>query len=246
MLEDRLTEARIDTGLTQETAAHLAGLKRNSVVRYENGRRMPSLHAITALARVYGRPVGWFLQDFEAHEPRTGKSNSVDVPQRSDPIGTPLWEIEKTPVLRGNFSTSGDDGLSIDFVAVALVACVAEEGHKIFDSQVVGMVPFPGRMFVENGMEPGRCNVVKVGGTHVDGWFPTGSMVLVDRDIQTLVDGAPFLMKSADGIVIRRTRLEGVWTFSDGVSGWRGVTEEDEVIGIVRWVGHWLPSSLRQ
>ena len=239
MIGKRLTDARKTTGLTQQDAALLANIERNSLARYENGRRTPTLKCLWALARVYGIPLDWFVQDLGEPEPDRAESDSVDRVRRLESSETANWEIERTPILRGSISASVS-GLNMDFVGVAQVACVAEEGHRDFDGRVVRMVPFPGNVFAERGLDPGRCNVVSVGGTCVDGWFHAGSMVLVDRNIQTLSDEETFLIKSADGVVVRRARMEEVWTVSEGASGWRAVTEDDVVIGIVRWVGNWL------
>ena len=73
-----------------------------------------------------------------------------------------------------------------------------------------------------------------MGGSTQDQWF------LSTEIFRRFSDEETFLIKSADGVVVRRARMEEVWTVSEGASGWRAVTEDDVVIGIVRWVGNWL------
>ena len=195
--------------------------------------------SLTALAKVYGLPVEWFLRDLDEPESDSGKWGSVDRMRQLESSETATWELKRNPVLRGNISASVG-GLSMDFIGVAQVACIAEEGHRDFDDRVVGMVPFPGNVFAEKGLDPDRCSVVRVGGTCADEWFRPGSVVLVDRSIRELSNGEWFLIKSADGVVVRQVRMEQVWTVSNGTSSWRAVTGDDMVIGIIRWVGNWL------
>ena len=58
---ERLRQARIAAGLTQETVAERAGLTRTSVSRYESGIAPPSELALNMLATIYNKPVEWFF-----------------------------------------------------------------------------------------------------------------------------------------------------------------------------------------
>ena len=51
--------------MTQQRAAELAGLERNSVWRYEAGQREPSASTLRILARIYNKPVDWFWEEEE-------------------------------------------------------------------------------------------------------------------------------------------------------------------------------------
>ena len=59
-MQERLKEARLQRGLTQEKAGALVGVTENSVYRYEAGTVHPSETALKMLAQVYDKPVEWF------------------------------------------------------------------------------------------------------------------------------------------------------------------------------------------
>ena len=64
-LASRLKRARLEADLTQERAAELASLERNTIWRYEADVREPSASTLNLLARVYDKPVDWFWEEDE-------------------------------------------------------------------------------------------------------------------------------------------------------------------------------------
>ena len=64
-LDRKLRLAREQADMTQQRAAELAGLERNSVWRYEAGQREPSASTLRILARIYNKPVDWFWEEEE-------------------------------------------------------------------------------------------------------------------------------------------------------------------------------------
>lgn len=52
-----LKAARRKAGLLQTDLAHLLNIDRSKVSLFEDGKLWPSLHEITALSLIYGRPV---------------------------------------------------------------------------------------------------------------------------------------------------------------------------------------------
>ena len=239
MIRYRLREARIAAGLTQESAALLAGVERNTVNRYERGRRRPSLQVVVALAEVYGRPLDWFLQGTEVLEGDLDKEAWNENVQGLVFGGHATLEFKGTAVLRGGFSEVVG-GFGMRFVGVAQVSCVAEEGLAEFDDRVVGMVPFSEGAFESQGVDPGSCNVVVVGGRGGPGLIEPGSMVLVDRASVALVDGGSYLLYGPEGVVVRTVRDGGGWKVDCGLGGLRPFCDGFAVIGVVRWVGRWM------
>ncbi len=77
---ERLRQARIEAGLTQETVGERAGLTRTSVSRYESGIAPPSELALNMLATIYDKPYEWFFRQAEPAAP------PVQPPQPPDPI----------------------------------------------------------------------------------------------------------------------------------------------------------------
>ena len=78
---ERLRQARIEAGLTQETVGERAGLTRTSVSRYESGIAPPSELALNMLATIYNKPVEWFFGEEEEPEatPEEPEEDDIDI-----------------------------------------------------------------------------------------------------------------------------------------------------------------------
>ena len=238
MVAERLRNARKAAGLTQEAAARMANLERNTVARYENGHRTPTLRGVKALAGVYGVPLGWFIDGVDEYRPEENTGMRDNVVEGLVFEGTASLAVKGTPVLYSQFG-GVVGGMDLSFVGIALVACVAEEGWTEFDDTVVGVVPFPAKVFESKGVDPGGCNVMNVGGGGGGAW-PAGSVILVDRGEKTLVDGQLYVWMLNDGVRVQPVRNDGGWYVGDGAAGWREIMDGEEVIGLVRWVSQWL------
>jgi transcriptional regulator with XRE-family HTH domain len=57
----RLRQARRDAGLTQAAAGQRLGLRQNHVSRMETGERRLDPVELAAFARLYGKPLDYFL-----------------------------------------------------------------------------------------------------------------------------------------------------------------------------------------
>jgi transcriptional regulator with XRE-family HTH domain len=77
LIASRLREARTAIGLTQDNVATAVGIRRTAVSATETGNRRITGLELRRLARLYRRPVGWFLGE-EIHpipdEPTNGKT----------------------------------------------------------------------------------------------------------------------------------------------------------------------------
>ena len=67
-MKERLKQARVQRGLTQEKAGELVGVTENSIYRYEAGTVRPSETALKMMAQVYGQPVDWLSDGPESRE----------------------------------------------------------------------------------------------------------------------------------------------------------------------------------
>ena len=225
MMRERLRQARLKAGLTQEDAARLANLERNTVNRYERGRTQPTLPGVCALAKVYGKPLDWFLDECEVEEDNGVWGEVVDGLAFG---GKATLEFKGNVVVRGGFpEVVGGFGLS--FVGVGMVACVAGEGWSEFDMKVIRMVPFPADSFEARGVDPGNCVVLKVGGDKVVGKVYPGCLALVEVGARAVGVGECFLVKGAGGVEV-----------SLGGEGGRSTGRGEVVLGVVRWVSSWL------
>ena len=63
VLGSRVRRLRETAGLTQETLAQAAGIGRITLVRLENGKHVPKLTTLKAIAHVLGKPVEDLLAD---------------------------------------------------------------------------------------------------------------------------------------------------------------------------------------
>ena len=61
LLLSRLVEARREAGMTQVQVAAAFGKHQSFVSKCENGERRVDALELAAFARVYRRPLGWFL-----------------------------------------------------------------------------------------------------------------------------------------------------------------------------------------
>jgi len=67
-LAERLGEARRHVGLLQLDVASVLGLSRSTVSAIERGTRRVRPFELRRMARLYRRPVGWFLDRIELSE----------------------------------------------------------------------------------------------------------------------------------------------------------------------------------
>lgn len=69
VLGRRLSEARLDAGLTMRETGRRAGFDWTMIVRYESGQSMPPPDRLAALASVYGTTPAALLAQYEAVMP---------------------------------------------------------------------------------------------------------------------------------------------------------------------------------
>ena len=66
-LHERLRHARERVGLTQEQVAERIGVSAPSLSAYEKGQREPSFAQLAKLAKVYHRPIEFFVSEEPLH-----------------------------------------------------------------------------------------------------------------------------------------------------------------------------------
>ncbi len=76
----RLRRAREEAGLTQDEVARAVGRPQSYVSKCETGERRLDAIELEDLARVYGRPLGFFVAETEAAQ--GGASLASEAPQR--------------------------------------------------------------------------------------------------------------------------------------------------------------------
>lgn len=63
MYNNRLKEARIKCGLTQEDVAKRIGVFKTTISGYETGRSEPCMAHLVSLLEIYGVDANWLFQD---------------------------------------------------------------------------------------------------------------------------------------------------------------------------------------
>ena len=66
----RLKAARLEIGMSQESAAEHLNLTFQQLQKYENARNRISAGKLATLARVYGKPVAWFFEGATVAPPK--------------------------------------------------------------------------------------------------------------------------------------------------------------------------------
>jgi phage repressor protein C with HTH and peptisase S24 domain len=70
--------------------------------------------------------------------------------------------------------------------------------------------------------------------------LPDGCSILVDRSSTELRDSRIFVLRTADGLVVKRARSEdGRWVLAGDNPDWvpAPLADDDSVVGEVRWSG---------
>ena len=95
---ERLRQARLEKGLTQERVGEQAGLTFNSISRYENGAAFPSQLALNMLATIYDKPVEWFFGEEEQGAPPDAPTGLAVATQSTSPQTEPGAHPRQEPL----------------------------------------------------------------------------------------------------------------------------------------------------
>ena len=263
-IPSRLAQARREMGLTQEQAADRSGLSRTSIARYEGGTVGPSPVALNMLATIYGKPVEWFFGEEGEPQRDSGRVNAPEsgtqpTPESSDVIvslGERLQDFSarfdrlesyiraQAPVQaigesRANYDPSNYGTSDRSPVRLMEVASAAGVGAEVYDETPVGLLWFRNDWLLSHSIDPEQSNIISVRGESMEPTLPDGCSILVDRKRREPQDGRIYVMRTEDGLVVKRVGrdAEGDWQIESEHSAWPPVpwTDTTEIIGEVRW-----------
>ena len=263
---ERLRQARIAAGLTQETVAERAGLTRTSVSRYETGIAPPSELALNMLATIYNKPVEWFFGKEEKPQrlPPPPNDEAPESAAQSEPdalgvigsLGERLQEFSarfdrletyvraQAPVQaidesRANYDPSNYGTSDRSPVRLMEFASAAGVGAEVYDETPVGLLWFRNDWLQSHSIDPEQSNIIRVRGASMEPTLPDGCSILVDRKRREPQDGRIYVMRTEDGLVVKRLGLdeEGRWEIRSDSPDWRirPMSPGTEIIGEVRW-----------
>ncbi len=260
----RLRRARMESRLTQEQVGERAGLTRNSISRYESGSVFPSQLAMNMLAALYDKPYEWFFREEEEPQGDSGRVNAPESAAQSEPdalgvIGS-LAQVRQefsarfdrletyiraqTPVQaigesRTDYGPSNYEPSDRSPVRLVEVASAAGMGAEVYDETPVGLLWFRNDWLQSHSIDPEQSNIISVRGESMEPTLPDGCSILVDRKRREPQAGRIYVMRTEDGLVVKRLGLdeEGNWRIESEHPAWPPVPWSDttEIIGEVRW-----------
>ena len=214
---ERLTAAMARQGVTQQGLGEHIGYSLDSaqptVSKILAGRAQPSLEKLIQIAMYLNTSLDYLLE-------LTDEPGPAAVGKPGEAADVAFVETPAQPSLAGLSGCS---------------TVLPAEGSQ----------PFRRRQLLETqGIDPNRSKVFRVVGDSMMPTLPHGCTILVDYTRAVPAENRLYVFRSDGDILVKRARQfpEGTWWWcSDHPLGGRMAhTDEDEVWGEVRWVGHGL------
>lgn len=124
------------------------------------------------------------------------------------------------------------------------LAVAAGGGAEADDESVTERLTFRLDWLKSHGLDPAQCTVVKVQGESMEPALPEGSAILVDRARRRRREGGIFVVRTADGVVVKRLGKDdaGGWQLLSDHPAWDPVPwpQDAKVIGEVKWMARTL------
>ena len=126
-------------------------------------------------------------------------------------------------------------------VHVIELDAAAGSGSDELGERVVGRVWFRRDWLDGHGLDPTQCRVIGVRGESMEPTLPDGCSILVDLSSRRRYDGRVYVIRMADGVVVKRLKhgeLGGSWLIVSDHPAWedRPWPEGTQVIGRVHWM----------
>ena len=220
MVGQRLAEARRRAGLVQaELAAELGDRYDQTVISaVEHDRSSLRLEGATIAARALGVSLDYLVG---LTDDPTPSAQLTEVAAVSDPESPDGGEFRPAPVRE--------------------LDAAAGVGTHVLSEEVTGRLWFRRDWLQRHGIDPARCSVIGVSGDSMEPTLPNGCSVLVDYNRQRRRQGHIFVLRTEDGLVVKRLGKDdaGGWVLLSDNPGWETVPMHrgDEIIGEVRWMG---------
>lgn len=126
-------------------------------------------------------------------------------------------------------------------VGIRELEAAAGSGALALDDTVKGYVYFCIEWIRKHGINPERCSVIGVTGESMEPTLPNGCSILLDHGRTRLRDGAIFVVRTGDGVMVRRAKKTdgGMWMLDSDHEAWEPITlaADAVVIGEVKWMG---------
>ena len=124
------------------------------------------------------------------------------------------------------------------------VASAAGSGAEVYDETPVGVLWFRNDWLARYGIDPKQRNIISVRGESMEPTLPDGCSILVDRNRRTPREGRIYVMRTEDGMVVKRVGedRDGCRQMLSDDPAWPPaiLLEDTEIIGEVRWTARTL------
>ena len=94
-------------------------------------------------------------------------------------------------------------------VDVVELAAAAGGGTDVASEEVVGCVWFRQDWLDGRGLDPSQCAVIRVSGESMEPLLSEGASILVDRKRRRRIEGRIFVVRTDDGLVVKRAGRDG-------------------------------------
>ena len=228
MVGERLTKARQHSGITQAGLALALGPRydQTMVSHVEAGRKGLRLDGAIRAAEVLGVSLDYLTGLSDDPTPATQLSEQLSVYAPA--------HLKK----RG----ASDAAIYRD-IPVLEIAAAAGGGATVLDETPVGRISFQQDWLNRNDINALQSVIIKVQGESMEPTLPAGCSVLVDRSRRERQDGCVYVLRTEDGLVVKRLSQQGGhWRLLSDNPVWVPVawTPETEIIGEVRWTARVL------
>ena len=223
VLGQRLAEARRRAGLAQvELAAEMGDRYDQTMISHvESGRSGLVAEGIAQAARALSVSTDYLLGLTSNATPAAA-------------LEARLAEIDDWPA-----SGNEDNGSVLDRypVEVVEVAAAAGSGAAVLDETPIGRLWFRRSWLRRHTINPVNCNIISVRGDSMDPTLPDGCSILVDRSRRELHTDRIYVLRTDDGLVVKRLVRGQGWVIRSDNPTWPDVafTEDTDVVGEVRW-----------
>ena len=147
--------------------------------------------------------------------------------------------------VRNSHDTAQDSpSTSTRQVELRELRAAAGGGAVDFDETVTGYVPFRRSWLDRITSDPTQCTLISVMGDSMEPTLPEGCSILVDRGQRSRRDGGIFVVRSQDGLVVKRATRDGRgrWLLRSDNPHWKDQSwpADADLIGEVKWMGREL------
>ena len=111
------------------------------------------------------------------------------------------------------------------------------------DESVKSCAWFRSAWLRRHGLNPARCSIIGVSGESMEPTLPAGCVILVDRERTKLRRDGIFVVRTADGLIVRRAHRTGNrWLLAGDHPEWKPQPwpPRAEVVGEVKWMAREL------